>query len=44
MGFVNAWKELKKYKFKRVVSQVCQTDRLALYLGIRGAVKLEWDT
>ncbi|KAF7832041.1 uncharacterized protein G2W53_014374 [Senna tora] len=32
MGLVNAW---KKYKFKRIVAQVTQTDRFALYLGIR---------
>ncbi|KAF7812577.1 uncharacterized protein G2W53_033553 [Senna tora] len=36
--------ELKKYMFKRVVSQVIQTDCLALYLGIRLTLKLEWDS
>ncbi|KAF7835476.1 uncharacterized protein G2W53_010335 [Senna tora] len=34
-------KEFKKYKFKRVVAQVSQTDRFALYLGIRVDLMLE---
>ncbi|KAF7832016.1 uncharacterized protein G2W53_014390 [Senna tora] len=37
-------KEDKKYKFKRVVAQVSQTDRFALYLGIRVDLMLEWDS
>ncbi|KAF7842085.1 uncharacterized protein G2W53_004383 [Senna tora] len=35
--------EIKKYKIKRVVSQVSQTNRFALYLGIRVDLMLEWD-
>ncbi|KAF7821435.1 uncharacterized protein G2W53_026890 [Senna tora] len=34
--------ELKKYKFNRVVAQVSQTNRFALYLQIRVDVMLEW--
>ncbi|KAF7831952.1 uncharacterized protein G2W53_014285 [Senna tora] len=37
-------KEDKKYKFKRVVAQVSQTDRFALYLGILVDLMLEWDS
>ncbi|KAF7842028.1 uncharacterized protein G2W53_004326 [Senna tora] len=35
-------KELKKYKFKRLVAQANQTDRFALYLGIRVDLMLKW--
>ncbi|KAF7800817.1 uncharacterized protein G2W53_044699 [Senna tora] len=35
-------KELKKYKFKRVIAQVSQTDCIAMYLGIRIDLMLEW--
>ncbi|KAF7842082.1 uncharacterized protein G2W53_004380 [Senna tora] len=35
-------KELKKYKFKRLVAQSNQTDRFALYLGIRVDLMLNW--
>ncbi|KAF7812588.1 uncharacterized protein G2W53_033564 [Senna tora] len=37
-------KEFNKYKFKCVVPQVTQTDRLALYLGKQMDLKLEWDS
>ncbi|KAF7807561.1 uncharacterized protein G2W53_039722 [Senna tora] len=44
MGLVIAWKvcQVKKYKFKRVVAQVRETDRFAFYLGIRVVLMLEW--
>ncbi|KAF7807580.1 uncharacterized protein G2W53_039741 [Senna tora] len=35
-------KNLKKHKFKRVVAQVSENDRFALYLGIRVDLMLEW--
>ncbi|KAF7808044.1 uncharacterized protein G2W53_040205 [Senna tora] len=35
-------KELKKFKFKRVIAQVSQTDRSVLNLGIRVDLMLEW--
>ncbi|KAF7814910.1 uncharacterized protein G2W53_028879 [Senna tora] len=35
-------KELKKYLFKRVVAQVSENDRFALYLGIQVDLMLEW--
>ncbi|KAF7821602.1 uncharacterized protein G2W53_027057 [Senna tora] len=38
----NLKKEHEKYKFKRVVAQVSQTDRFALYSGIRVDLMLEW--
>ncbi|KAF7821389.1 uncharacterized protein G2W53_026844 [Senna tora] len=34
-------KELKNYKFKRVVAQVREEDRIALYFGIRVDLMLE---
>ncbi|KAF7812585.1 uncharacterized protein G2W53_033561 [Senna tora] len=44
MGLMIASKELKKFKFQRVVAQWIQTDHLAVYLGIPMALKLEWDS
>ncbi|KAF7807355.1 uncharacterized protein G2W53_039516 [Senna tora] len=35
-------KELKKYKFKRVVAQVSQTIRFVVYLGVRADLMLKW--
>ncbi|KAF7835474.1 uncharacterized protein G2W53_010333 [Senna tora] len=35
---------IKKYKFKRVVAEVNQTDPFALYFGIRMDLMLEWDS
>ncbi|KAF7831989.1 uncharacterized protein G2W53_014322 [Senna tora] len=37
-------REDKKYKFKRVIAQVSQTNRFALYLGIRVDLMLGWDS
>ncbi|KAF7832240.1 uncharacterized protein G2W53_014573 [Senna tora] len=36
--------EPEKYKLKRVDAQVSQTDRFALYFGIRVDLMLEWDS
>ncbi|KAF7842060.1 uncharacterized protein G2W53_004358 [Senna tora] len=35
-------KDLKKYKFKRVVAQVSQNDRFALHMGVRVDLMVEW--
>ncbi|KAF7832167.1 uncharacterized protein G2W53_014500 [Senna tora] len=37
-------KRIQEVQVKRVVAQVGQTDRIALYLGIRVDIMLEWDS
>ncbi|KAF7812411.1 uncharacterized protein G2W53_033387 [Senna tora] len=37
-------KRFQEVQVKRVVAQVSQTDRFALYLGIRLDLELEWDS
>ncbi|KAF7839162.1 uncharacterized protein G2W53_007644 [Senna tora] len=37
-------KRIQDIKVKRVVAQVSQTDRFALYLGIPLGLLLEWDS
>ncbi|KAF7808077.1 uncharacterized protein G2W53_040238 [Senna tora] len=42
MGARDHMEELEKYKFRRVIAQVSQTDRFALYLGMRVDLMLKW--
>ncbi|KAF7823953.1 uncharacterized protein G2W53_022097 [Senna tora] len=42
MGLVISRKDLKKYNFKRVLPQASEKDLIALYLGVRMDLMLEW--
>ncbi|KAF7839156.1 uncharacterized protein G2W53_007638 [Senna tora] len=37
-------KRIEEVQVKRVVAKVCQTNRFALYLGIREDLMLKWDS